>query len=227
MVLVESYRGVPGTRFRGAGVCQILCGVWLWDQLFGLLWLWGRGERKRYVWPMSVKTSLSDRYSSHFSFNFMSLLEEMQIYPVLFEKWTSALCMWFFTVLHIFLGFRNPGFISKCPGRPGFLSVHWSLWSSLSHKRKFFFHVSLRLGLSNDCLLGSSGSLHTENTDSSSVCSQSEYFLLWGLQKAFTLLYSKRLSLMGVVIWWSSLRGVKSWKLFHVIVQSSLNHGNV
>lgn len=146
---------------------------------------------------MSVKTSLSDRYSSHLPFNFMSLLEEMQIYPVLFEKWTSVLCMWFFTVLHMFLGFRNPGFISKRPGRPGFLSVDWSLWSSLSHVRKFFFHISLKLGLSNDCVLGSSGSLHTENTDSSSVCSQSEYFLLWGLQKAFTLSYSKRLSFNG------------------------------
>jgi len=53
----------------------------------------------------------------------MILLEEMQIYPVLFEKRTSVLCPWFFTVLYIYLGFKNTDFISKHPGRPGFLSV--------------------------------------------------------------------------------------------------------
>lgn len=119
----EPYRGVSGARFRGTGICQILRGVWLWDQLFGLLWLWGRGKRERYTWLVSVKTSQQDGCSSPSSFISVSLLDKVQIYPVLFgKKWTSVLCLCYLTVLHVFLNIKQD-FISKISGRPDFLCV--------------------------------------------------------------------------------------------------------
>lgn len=72
---------------------------------------------------MSVKTSLQDKYSSHFSFNFMSVLKEMQIYSVLFKITNIRAMPLFFHCVAYVLRLQKPRFISKLPGRSGFLCV--------------------------------------------------------------------------------------------------------
>lgn len=102
-------------------------------------------------------------------------------------------------MLCMFSGFKNPGFISKHPGSPVFPSVDDPLKCLVVCEEwvLFFCLISLRFGLSNDCLSGSSAASGPETISSGSMCSQSEYFLLWGSQKAFTSWYLKRLTFDG------------------------------
>lgn len=113
--------------------------------------------------------------------------------------WKAVLCLCFFTVLCMFSGFKNPGFISKHPGSPGFPTVDDPLKLLVACEEwvLFFCPSSLRFGLSNDCLSGSSASSESESSSSGSTCSQSEYFLLWGSQKAFTSWYLKLFTFNG------------------------------
>lgn len=128
---------------------------------------------------MSVKTSLHDRYSSHFSFNFMSLLEEMQIYSVLFK--ITNIC-----AMHLF--FHCVTYVLRLQKSRFYFKASWQVWFLMCglislkflvayEERILFLHISLRLGLFDNCLLGNSAS-EAAKTDSDSSCSQGEYFLL-------------------------------------------------
>lgn len=120
--------------------------------------------------------------------------------------WKAVLCLCFFTLFSLFfhffffffcvvyvLGLQKSRFYFKASCQAWFPIHGWSpealccMWGMGSS----FCPISLRFALSNNCLSGSSASSETESSSSGSTCSQSEYFLLWGSQKAFTSWYLK------------------------------------
>lgn len=120
------------------------------------------------------------------------------MFPVLYGKSALPLFFFFHCVVYV-LGLQKSRFDFKASWQPCFPTCGWSseapccMWGMGS----FICPISLRFGLSNDCLSESSSSSETESTSLASTRSQSEYFLLCGSQKAFTSWYLKIFTFNG------------------------------